>query len=353
MHTFSRLSLLGGLLALFVFRSAPAQAGECLGDDNQHQCWKSLSGPNYCQVAVGNSRGSVGIACAVTITTMNDWGGTMHCFAPVGSSGAVIRGRAGQEVQDPGQPFIASDPARRIVSLAIVPLVNTPLTLIYALRSDGQLLLGGTVWPITENGDPRIFFGPEGSTPLPGIREIAYAPGLGLVATTTTNQKFVRNGSGWNQLPGSAFLLGGNNDTTGDSFFVSPSLGGGPGTSIGSFAVAFPPQVDPLPRPLASGPDRMFGPFGRTRPLTAGPKEIYALVPNACAAGSPLTPCILRATPNLISKSWRWSTFPTGDIAGVGLYPMPWTIQDGIKMRGVQGEVWVITGFQHLKFWAP
>jgi hypothetical protein len=34
-------------------------------------------------------------------------------------------------------------------------------------------------------------------------------------------------------------------------------------------------------------------------------------------------------------------------------YSMPRSIQDGAPMRGVAGEIWVIAGAFHLKFWVP
>src|SRR3954464_9897603 len=78
-----------------------AQATTCQSD-NAHQCWATLSGPNYSQVVVGNTFDGAGIACAVTSPQVTRWGGVLHCFVPIGSSGATIRGRGGEEAQSPG-----------------------------------------------------------------------------------------------------------------------------------------------------------------------------------------------------------------------------------------------------------
>jgi hypothetical protein len=72
MNRFARLSLLGGVLGLFVFGSSRVEARLCQSD-NDHQCWSTLSGPNYCQVAVGASPNGVGIACAVTLSQPDSW----------------------------------------------------------------------------------------------------------------------------------------------------------------------------------------------------------------------------------------------------------------------------------------
>jgi hypothetical protein len=349
MHTFSRLTLAGTLLALFLLQSGRAEAGECTeGNDNLHGCWKTLSGPNYAQVAVGSTPSGVGIACAVTVSQVDSWGGVLHCFAPVGTSGAVIRGRGGEEAQNPG-PFSSSDASKRIVSLAIRPLVPGPLSHIYALRSDGQLFVAAVLsWPYAEGADPRIYFSAEGSTPLSGIREIAWAPGTGLVATTQSNQRFVRNGSAWNLMSGSALLLAGNNDSSGHALYVSSTNGST--TLLGDF-VGWP--VTTLPGLLAAA-SSSFERFGHTRPLTVGANRAYALLPANCSGGSALTPCIFRAGVNTWNHSWgSWNYFPTADFSGITGTAMPWTIQDGSKMRGAAGELWVIGGAQHLKFWVP
>jgi len=344
MHTFSRLSLSGALLALFLLAGAPADAAECT-EDNLHGCWRTLSGPNYSQVAVGATPSGVGIACAVTVTQQFSWGGVLHCFAPVGTSGAVIRGRGGEEAQNPG-PFSSSDESKRIVSLAIRPVVPGPLTHIYALRSDGQLFVAAVLtWPYAEGADPRIYFSAD-NLPLAGIREIAWAPGTGLVATTHSNQRFVRNGSGWSLMSGTALLLAGNNDSSGHAFFVSGTRG--PTTLLGNFVANW--SVPFLPGLLPSA----AGSFGRGKPLTVGADRAYALLPGSCSGGSALTPCIFRAGINIWNHSWgSWNYFPTADFSGIQGTTMPWTIQDGSKMRGVPGELWVIGGGQHLKFWAP
>ena len=344
MHTLSRLSLSAVLLALYLLPSARAEAAEC-SEDNLHGCWRTLSGPNYCQVAVGSTPSGVGIACAVTVTQGDSWGGVLHCFAAVGTSGAVIRGRGGEEAQNPGH-FSSSDLSKRIVSLAIKPLSPTPQTLIYALRSDGQLFVAiVSTWPYAEGADPRIYFNPEGSTPLSGIREIAWAPGTGLVATTHSNQRFVRNGSGWSLMSGTALLLAGNNDSSGHAFYVSGTRG--TQTLLGNFVANWPVATLPGLLPSANGS------FGRGRPLTVGADRAYALLPANCSGGSAGTPCIFRAGLNTWTHSWgSWNYFPTADFGAAGA-TMPWTIQDGFKMRGVAGELWVIGGAQHLKFWAP
>jgi len=82
---------------------------------------------------------------------------------------------------------------------------------------------------------------------------------------------------------------------------------------------------------------------------------IKAGTSNLCADLPPLRPCILQGFKSpLYPFRWGgWTVLPTRDISPNAPYTMPWTIQDGYWMRGVPGEVWVIAGGQHLKFWVP
>jgi hypothetical protein len=361
MHISARVVLLGIVFGLSWSGISRAEDATCQGI-YASQCWASLSGPNYCQVAVGHTPGgTAGIACAVRLSQLDTWGGVLHCFAAQGTSSAVINGRGGEEAQNPG-PFSSTDSSKRMISLAIKPETTSgvPGVRIFILRSDGHLFQAVTRWPLPEGGDPRIFFSDTGASVLSGIREIAWVPASGVVATTTDNLRYVQNGTGWNQMTGAtAFTLGGNNDTTGQAFYATSTRLNT--TAINNFAANV--RVDTLPGLLAPGPDQNFGPFGRTRPLSVGgapgAEVAYAVIKtgtsNLCAGLPPLRPCILQAFKGeLFPVHWGpWTLLPTRDISANAPYAMPWTIQDGFWMRGVQGEVWVITGAQHLKFWVP
>jgi hypothetical protein len=359
MHISARVVLLGIVLGLSWSGTSRAEDATCQGIYASH-CWTPLSGPNYCQVAVGHTPGgNAGIACAVTILTTDTWGGVLHCYAAEGTASAVLIGRGGEEAQNPG-PFSSTDPSKRMISLAIVP-ENTPGGLgvrIFILRSDGHLFQAVTPWPLDPNGDPRIMFSDTGAAVLSGIREIAWVPASGLVAATTANLRYVRNGSGWSQMAGAtAFILGGNNDSTGQAFYATSSPWPKT-TAIKTFVVGG--TVDSLPGLLAPGPDQNFGPLGRNRPLSVGPQVAYAVMKTGtsslCAGLPPLTPCILQArlTDQFPTHWGPWTLLQTRDLSGTNpSYAMPWTIQDGFYMRGVPGEVWVIAGAQHLKFWVP
>ena len=363
MHISARAVLLGSVLGLSWPGISRAEDATCQGIYASN-CWATLSGPNYCQVAVGHTPGgNAGIACAVTISQEQMWGGVLHCYSGVGTSAAEILGRGGEEAQNPG-PFSSFDGTKRMVSLAIKP-ENTPSGLgvrIFILRSDGHLFEAVTKWPLVPGGDPRIFFTDTGAPHLGGIREIAWAPTVGLVATTTANQKYVWNGIGWNALPnlGGAFMLGGNNDTVGDAFYaITTKLST---TSIGNFGSG---GVATLPGLLAGDPS--FTGFGRPRPLVVGGPlsgpVAYATIKKSssslCAGLPPLRPCILQASKSPIYPyGWGpWTLVPTRDIEAVydpmKPYGMPWTVQDGFYMHGNPGEIWVIAGAQHLKFWVP
>lgn len=326
-----------------------AQGRTCQGD-NEHQCWRSLSGPNYSQVVVGNTFDSGGIACAVTSPQTTSWGGVLHCYVPLGTSGATIRGRGGEEAQNPG-PFQASNPNMRIVSLAIrnyTSIITSTVT-IYALRSDSQVFTATLAWPKGPNDDPRINFTID-TVPTPSnLRQIGSARFLGLLGVTTSNQLLQRTSSGWVALGSdSVALLGASGSgnsaldligTTGFSKTVGIP-GGGPAPPLLPATLTF----------ALSDPNNAFSVLGRTTPLSAGQTAAYALVPGNCPSGS-LTPCIYTAA---WTGTWgSWQSFATGDISAIPGFNMPWTIQDGTRFRGVAGEVWVIAGNETLNFWAP
>ncbi len=349
-----RTMVAGVVVAVAGLQVVSAQVAEgttCQGD-NAHQCWATLSGPNYSQVVVGNTFAGAGIACAVTSPQVSSWGGVLHCFVAVGSSGATIRGRGGEEAQSPG-PFQASNPNMRIVSLAMrnyTDFLPNNVT-IYALRSDSQVFVAGTSWPKGASDDPRINFTID-TVPTPiNLRQIGYGRFLGLIGVTTSNQLYQRTASGWVPLGSDSVALlgsfGSSNaglDLIGTSGFSTTV--GGPGGG------AAPPALPTTLTFALSDPNNAFNSLGRATPLAGGLASAYAMVPGSCPSTS-RTPCILTSIFSASGTWGSWQSFPTGDISDISPFNMPWTIQDGKALRGVQGEVWVIAGPQTLRFWAP
>jgi len=167
-----------------------------------------------------------------------------------------------------------------------------------------------------------------------------------VIGVTTSNQLLKRTDSGWVPF--------GNNTVahlgTGGFLLLGTS---GLSTNVGDVAGSAIPS---LPAALTLGdpdPNVAFhannAQLGRATPLASG-TSAYALVPGNCPTGS-LTPCIWKSTWSTSYSAWQ--PFATGNISDISPYNMPWTIQDGTVFRGVNGEVWVIAGAQHLKFWAP
>ncbi len=328
--------------------TSSATAADCPTTNNSsHQCWKVLSGPNYSQVVLGRTPGGAGIACAVRVGNFADWGGILHCFSALGTSGASLTGRAGTEAQDPGW-FKGSTPGMRMVSVAIEPTQSNAVA-IHALRSDGLVFAAQTQWPL--GPDPRIYFSPHVQSPPAGLRSITFVQGLGLVGVTTSNQVFRLWGLQW--LPhgtSSVVLVAGNETTNGNSIALLGASG--LSTQLVNAQAGSPPPSLPQPLTLAqSNPNNAFTlGLGRATPLAVGPTFAWALVPGNCPSGT-VTPCILVSSKS--GSVWgAWQNYATGDMGNPG-YVMPWTIQDGSIFRGAAGEVWVISGSQHLKFWAP
>jgi hypothetical protein len=325
-----------------------AQATTCQ-NNSSHQCWTPLSGPNYSQVVVGYPFRGVGIACAVQSPQGSNWGSRVDCYAPDGTSGAVLLGRTGDYVA--GSPFVGTDPSKRIVSMASSYLsASLPqFVTIWALRSDGNVFTATTVWPRAAGGDPTFPFQADSFAPPSGLRSIAWTKFTGLYGVTTNNQLFLRTSSGWvAQGGGSVALLAGAPIGGGISLLGSDATS----TTLGGLAGAPPPM--PLPQALtrfanSTDPNVAFSGLGQATPLAYLGGIATALVPGTCPSGS-ATPCIIRST----SPQSGWQSLVTGDIEDPSFHPvMPWTIQDGRAMRGADGEVWVIYGAQRLSFWAP
>jgi hypothetical protein len=339
---------LAGLLQIGT--TSVAGAAVCVTSD-QRQCWRTLSGPNYSLVAVGKSSAGAGIACAVQASQSTDWGGILHCYSPEGRSGAVITGRGGQEAQGVSGWFYGPDPMKRIVSLAIEPVTNG--VIVHALRSDGNTFSAPTVWPL--GTDPRMYFSPDVQAAPSGLRTIAFVTGLGLVGVTTANQLFLLSGLQWVAQPGSWVFVAGSSYPT-----LSLALGGTSGLSTQVLNVtggAAPPTLSGSLMLGTSDPNLSFrwgNDYTRETPLGAGRYDAWAALPGRCPSGSN-TPCILHSTRGISGPWSAWQLFPTGDIADSSdpLYPMPRSIQDAATFRNIRGEIWVIAGYNHLKFWAP
>jgi hypothetical protein len=343
----------GMLLALLVvpLMTARARATECPGlSDNEHQCWKSLSGPNYSQVAVGKPRNGVGIACAVKSPSGDSWGGSVECYAPVGSSGAAIKGIGGELAQNPG-PFSSTDPSRRIVSMAIAPgpfPLAANFVKIYALRSDGVIFVAVNPWPL--GTDPRILFNTQLTGTPAGLRAISYVSGIGLLGVTTSNSLFGPDSNGnWTWMSDSVVVVANNSF---EAYGIA--LSGNAGTVVSLVNVKAGTAPPSLPGSLAgaqSDPNSSFAKLGRDMPLSFGSATGYSILPGNCHSGTS-TPCLMRTTRT--NSFWSsWAQYSTGTMSPNPSYAMPWSIQDGAPMRGVPGEIWVIAGAFHLKFWVP
>jgi hypothetical protein len=262
----------------------------------------------------------------------------------------VIKGLAGELVQNPG-PFSSTDPYRRIVSMAIAPIAS-PLPANYvkiaALRSDGIIFVAVTPWPL--GTDPRILFNTQLTGTPAGLRSISYVNGIGLMGVTTSNSLFRQSGDAtWSWMSDSVVVAANNSF---EAYGIA--LSGNAGTSVTLVNVQAGTAPPSLAGPLTGGQsdaNSSFFKFGKDAPLTFGSAVGYAILPGNCPAGS-ATPCLVRSIRT--NSFWSsWTQYSTGSMSTNPSYAMPWSIQDGAPMRGVSGEIWVIAGAFHLKFWVP
>jgi hypothetical protein len=336
--------IFGIAIALGIYGTgARAFATTCQGD-NATNCWAVLSGPNYSQVVVGTTPGgATGIACAVLSPQPTSWGGTLHCYLGIGTSGASIRGRGGQEAQNPG-PFDAANGSMRMSSLAISPGPSNGQVTIWVLRSDGVVFNAVTAWPLAAGGDPRIFFYPLGGSNPPSPRSIAYVANVGIVVTDTSNNQWKRNGTGWAMFSSGNFMVAGHAILP-----VSYALqGSSTSTTLVPFSSPSAPQ--PLPGTLADSSANFFL-MGTTVPLAVGPAPAWATLQLTASFCGGVTPCVIKANRNTTTNVWGpWSVYSVAADSSLGEVS---SIQDGYAVRRRAGEIWAIHGPFRLSFYAP
>jgi hypothetical protein len=333
-------------LALTASGTAAARTCQTSSDTN---CWSIYSGPNYSQVVVGATTQRVGMACATRAPQSSDFNGNLDCYAASGASGAGVMGRAGQQIQ-PNGPFVGSDPYRRIMSLAIDGSLDR--VYIHALRSDGQMFVAATLWPLGAN--PAIYFYPAAPTPPLHLRSIAYVKGLGLTGITSNNYMYYIDGNNQWQLFSSdvAYIAGSSVTATNSALLGNDALA----TLLGPLTGGATPQPLPVPMPSPQGQTDFnvaYSWFGQLTPLAAGPTGLTAIQTGCSWAPSTGIPCIKNNWAYYFGSSVpvAWSGWQ--EVATAPLSYTPISIQDGTPVRNRVGELWVITYSEHLYSWTP
>lgn len=352
----SELAVFAGtaVFAAALLGSPPrAEARQCSGD-NDHGCWRDLSGLNISHVDV-----VAGMACGLNAgngtTNVNNM---VHCYVPQGTSNANAAHQCTGTVNNTNNPFAAGT-GNQMVSFTMMGFSGGFIDL-YAVGLNGHLYSSRgnkncvtsptpenvfTSWRfVATNQDSNGIFFPKPHL----ITAVApYQRPQAVYAVSGNASLYALNGSRWTKVDiNQQYRL-----FFGDPAFALALLGTSSSSRELHLRLGGPtPDVPPMPITVnLDGSGFNFQALGTTQPFSLGTQDAWL-----AAAQSPtgMTGRNIYRT-QLSNGAWSsWQIYDTGTLPA-SVSRMPWSVVDARSFRGARGELFAIGGAYHLMNYCP